>query len=216
MERKIEFSVDEYYHVYNRGVDKRIIFTNSADYHRFVTLLFVANSDKPVNFREISDKPWAEIERGETLTDIGAWCLMPNHFHLLLREKVEGGISRFLTKLLTGYSMYFNKRHNRTGRLFQNTFRASHADQDDYLKYLFAYIHLNPIKLIEPEWKEKGISDHRKINNYLSRHYFSSYPDYQNQSRQESLILNRSSFPKYFDSPRDFRDYLADYTEYQG
>ena len=89
---------------------------------------------------------------------------MPNHFHILVKEKIENGISKFMGKLTTGYSMYFNKRYDRTGSLFQGVFKSVHADSDEYLKYLFAYIHLNPIKLINPEWKENGIKDKNRAN----------------------------------------------------
>ncbi|MEK7585546.1 MAG: transposase [Patescibacteria group bacterium] len=216
MERKIEFSIDEHYHVYNRGVDKRLIFNNNQDYERFTTLLFVANGTEPVNLRESINKPWSEINRGEAFVDIGAWCLMPNHFHLLLREKTEKGISRFLAKLLTAYSMYFNVRYQRTGRLFEGNFRATHADKDEYLKYLFSYIHLNPVKLVEPEWKEKGLQDENRAKNFLSRHRFSSYLDYLGEPRQESLILNKEAFPQYFNSKLDFSSQLSDWLSYKG
>src|SRR3989344_8417316 len=113
MERKIIFSEGEFYHLYNRGVEKRPIFSDRNDRERFLRLLFIANSTEPFDFREIADKKYSEIDRGELLVAIGAYCLMPNHFHLLIREIVPAGISLFMGKLATGYSMYFNKRHGR-------------------------------------------------------------------------------------------------------
>jgi putative transposase len=129
---------------------------------------------------------------------------MPNHFHLLLHEKAEGGISIFMKKLLTGYSMYFNKKNDRSGGLFEGTFRARHVDKDGYLEYLYSYIHLNPIKLIEPDWKEKGLSDQSKTLKYLENYLYSSYIDYLGADRIEGKIIGRTNFPEYFVSESDF------------
>src|SRR5674476_643636 len=153
MRRKFQFSIGEYYHIYNRGTDKRSIFLESNDYNRFVLILHLCNNKNPVDISNLireglSFTELMNIEVEERLVDIGTYCLMPNHFHLLLREQQENGISLFMKKLLTAYSMYFNKKHNRTGGLFEGPFLARHADTDEYLKYLFSYIHLNPIKII--------------------------------------------------------------------
>ncbi len=211
MERKFEFSEGEYYHVYNRGVDKRLIFTGDYDHKRFIALLFLCNSEKPVDFSVTGKLPWDLIDRGETIVDIGAYCLMPNHFHLLLKEKKEGGISRFMAKTLTAYSKYFNKMNDRKGRLFESTFKAKHADTDEYLKYLFAYIHLNPVKMIDPTWKEKGLISREKTKSYLSQYKFSSHSDYLNRPRSESMIIKKESFPEYFNQPGEFIEYLENW-----
>jgi len=158
--RDFSFSVDEYYHIYNRGTDKRIIFLDDDDKERFIKLLFIANGTEPFVFRDFPiGLPYVEIDRGEVFVAIGAYCLMPNHFHILVREKTEGGIVKFMSRVLTSYSSYFNKKYERTGRLFEGTFKAKHVDSDRYLKYLFAYIHLNPIKIIDKEWKKNGIGN---------------------------------------------------------
>src|SRR6266700_3364284 len=93
--RNLIFTEGEYYHVYSRGVEKRRLFLDEQDYRRFETLLYSANSDVSVNLSNYQGKALLEIPRGEPLVDIGAWCLMPNHFHLLLKEIVPGGISDF-------------------------------------------------------------------------------------------------------------------------
>jgi len=155
----------------------------------------------------------SEIDRGETLVEIGAYCLMPNHFHLLMKEKVENGISRFMEKLLTAYSMFFNKKYQRTGRLFENRFQATHADTDEYLKYLFAYIHLNPIKLIDSEWKEKRNFNKKSAREFLNKYSYSSYRDFvgAKDSREETAILNKKVFPEYFAEAREFNDFIGDW-----
>lgn len=215
MERKFDFSIDEYYHVYSRGVDKRKIFLDKEDEERFLRLLYITNSLKSVRFTEFNGLPYSLIERGEQLTAVGAYCLMPNHFHLLLRETDEHGISSFMGKLLTSYSMYFNKKYDRTGGLFESTFRAEHVNSDNYLKYLFAYIHLNPIKLIDPEWKEKGIANKKRAKEYLSTYEKSSYIEYIGNKREESLILSPKEFPGYFEDVHDFSDFINDWLTYQ-
>lgn len=214
MERKFSFSVDEYYHIYSRGTERREIFLDKFDKERFLRSLYIFNSEKSFKFRDIKNISYSDIPRGNPRTAIGAFCLMPNHFHLLLRETEEGGISAFMGKLLTSYSTYFNKKYNRTGALFESVFRAQHVDNDNYLKYLFAYIHLNPVKLIEPEWKEKGIADKNFAENYLKKYRYSSYEDYMGSEREENLTLSKEVFPEYFDTTRDFNDFITDWLTY--
>lgn len=216
MQRKIDFSTGEYYHIYNRGTDKRTIFLDSHEYNRFKVLLYVCNSIEPVNISDHLKKGRSffelfEIERGETLVDIIVYCLMPNHFHILIREKAEGGITKFMTKLSTGYSMYFNKKNKRTGVLFESRFKAKHIDSDQYLKYLFAYIHLNPVKIIDPKWKENGIADRITAQNYLKTYEYSSYSDYQGIERPEAKIINKEAGPAYFVTVEDFDNFVNEW-----
>ena len=204
MNRHVVFAPSEFYHVYNRGVDKRVIFTDHSDYKRFIKLLFFCNSLKKVEMREVSRKLYLGItlgdfieERGETLVDIGAFCLMPNHFHLLMHEKGDGGVTLFLKKLCTAYSMYFNAKNTRTGKLFERAFQAEHANSDNYLKYLFSYIHLNPAKIIDPNWKERAMHDFTKIGNFVEKYEFSSYRNYLGDV-ENIEIMNKLPFPDYF------------------
>ncbi|HEC30766.1 MAG TPA: hypothetical protein ENI66_02000 [Candidatus Yonathbacteria bacterium] len=220
MQRKITFTSGEYYHVYNRGTDKRVIFLDNADYKRFIALLYLANSQNALHMQSIKQnhrgKALMKRERGDSLVDIGAYCLMPNHFHILLYEKTPGGISAFMQKLLTAYSMYFNKRYERTGSLFEGKFKAQHVDNDEYLKYLFAYIHLNPIKIIDPKWKENGISNKEEAIKYLEKYQFSSYVDYtQNTERDEKSILNTAPFPDYFKESGSFETFVQEWLTFE-
>ncbi len=217
MARKFSFAVDEYYHLYNRGNDKRKIFYSKTDYDRFVCSLYAANSPEPIHLSEMrqwSKQVW-DKERPDTLVDIGAYCLMPNHFHLLVREKVEGGITDFMRKLLTSYSLYFNPKYKRTGKLFEGTFKATHADGDAYLKYLYAYIHLNPVKVSNPDgWPTKIIKDSELAKSFLNEYAHSSYHDYLGRERKEEAVLNRQEFPVYFEGEPDFTEFLNDWMRY--
>lgn len=215
MSRNFEIAPGELYHIYNRGTDKRNIFTSARDYERFFTLLYVSNGNIPVHLQLQGStlNKVTDIELGKKLVSIGAYCLMPNHFHIILRGIEAGGVSRFMQKLTTGYTMYFNKRHERSGSLFQGRYKAVHIEKDSYLKYLLAYIHLNPIKIIDSKWKEEGIKDLKKSKSHIEGYKYSSYLDYVLGYRLESCILDKDILPKYFDTSHDFRSYTNDLLE---
>lgn len=211
----MSFSVGEYYHIYNRGTDKREIFLDENDKKRFIKLLFVANGSTPFVFRDFPiGLPYAEFDRGEIIVAIGAYCLMQNHFHILIKETTEQGITKFLSKVLTSYSSYFNKKYKRSGRLFEGTFKAKHVDSDEYLKYLFAYTHLNPVKIFDPEWKENGISNRPESKKFLANYGYSSYSDYQGVTRPESKILEKEMFPEYFSTTKDFDVFIDEWLDF--
>jgi len=203
--RKKPLVFGEYYHIYNRGNSKQKIFHDQEDYFRFLSLLYACNSVN--NFRiqilNKNESPY-DFDRGVLLVNIGAYCLMPNHFHILITQTKKGSISKFMQKLTTAYVMYYNKKYERTGGLFEGRFKAEHADSDNYLKYLFSYIHLNPIKLIDKEWKEQGIRNKKEALEYLNNYQYSSYVDYLGKERIQNKILNRKAFPNYFPNRKEF------------
>jgi putative transposase len=210
MATRTELSSGEFYHIYNRGTEKRDIFQSQSDYDRFLSLLYIGNSDISVDLKLQGSTlyDFLILPRNETLVDICAYVLMPNHFHLLVRGKEEGGISKFMQKITTGYTMFFNKKYERSGALFQGKFKAKHIDKDEYLKYLISYIHLNPIKLIEPMWKEMGIQNKTQAEQYLAQYANSSYLDYAGIFRKNRSILNEEALPEYFESPNDFTSHV--------
>lgn len=214
--RTIDLVEGEYYHVYNRGTEKRTIFMDTADYVRFMELLFLSNSTKPVNVRNIrrDHNSIYDFDSGDKLVAIGAYCLMPNHFHILATPIIEGGLSTFMNKLSTGYSMYFNKRYKRTGSLFQGSFRSKHANGDEYLKYLFSYIHLNPIKLIQSDWKEIGVKNIDTTFQYVSSYRYSSLMSYLNLGGKYKVIINPEKFPEYFPSSENIKHELFEWLKY--
>jgi putative transposase len=217
--RNLTFSFEEFYHIYNRGTEKRIIFLDEYDYNRFIFLLYLCNTTGRVDLGDLLRQglSLSEIfneERDDTLVGIGAWCLMPNHFHILIKEKAENGISLFMKKLLTSYSMYFNKKYHRSGSLFEGPFKARHLDNNNYLKYQFTYIHLNPIGIIDSGWKDKTIIDRRKAIAFLNNYKYSSYLDYSSQNRPEGNILNKKAFPEYFETVASFKEMLNEWLNF--
>ena len=159
------------YHVLSRGVDKRKIFLEDKDYFRFIHNLFEFNNIENTatishrNFKkwdDIASRPISRKERKprKLLVDVHAFCLMPNHYHLLLSSKVKDGIPRFMKKLNIGYAKYFNIKNDRRGALFEARYKSILVENEDHFMYLPHYIHLNPLDMYMPEWRD------RKLRNY--------------------------------------------------
>lgn len=194
MERP-KFFNEEVYHIYNRGVAKRDIFTTERDYFRFIQSMYEFNDLAPslnLNFY-FQSKPHPEILRvlkkpRKDLVEILCFVLMPNHYHFLLRQLREGGITEFMRKIGTGYTKYFNIKNQRVGPLFQGKFKAVHITKEPHLLYLPHYIHLNPLDLSMPEWREQRIRDVKSALNFLKSYRWSSYLDYIGKKNFPSLI----------------------------
>lgn len=187
------FGVDEWYHCYSRGVDKRIVFENESEFKRFEHLLYLCNSTTPVHRSALarsSDEDIYKTQRGDPLVVLGAYSLMPNHFHLLIREIREGGLSEFMRKVGIAYIMYFNIKHERAGNLFVKPFRSKHVSTDDYFKRVAGYIHLNSAELFEPGWKEGCVRDPALLKKQLRSYAHSSFPDYLGVEREQRAILD--------------------------
>ena len=192
--------MSEIYHVLNRGVDKRKIFMDDKDYYRFIHDLFEFNDQQRVqsNFYRFNAKSHAvgvrEIRPRERklLVKIHAFCLMPNHYHLLLSPMVENGIALFMQKLNGGYVQYFNQRHERTGTLFERKYKSILVESQAHFIHLPYYIHLNPLDMVSPEWRERKIKSLGKAMDFLNEYKWSSHLDY----------LGKGNFPSV--TQRDF------------
>ena len=215
--RKTSLVSDEYYHIYNRGNSKQKIFHDKGDHTHFVALIYACNQKENFKIDNLQKhQSLFEIDKQSKLVDVGAYCLMPNHFHLLLTQKEirENNISKFMQKLSTAYVMYYNKKYKRTGGLFEGKFKSQHVPNDEYLKYMFSYIHLNPIKLIQKDWKEKGIKNKKEALNYLNKYHYSSYLDFLGEKRIQNKVLNLKAFPKYFLDPGSFVSEIFEWLSY--
>lgn len=218
MLRKDPFITGEYYHIYNRGIDKRIIFKSKRDYERFIMLLYIANSNNSFRLDNILNKQketFTEIlllDKGKPLVSIGAWCLMTNHFHLLVRQDIDGGITKFMKKLGTGYSMFFNIKYQRNGALFGGLFKSKLIGVDDnYMRHLLGYIHINPLEIRFPKWEDQINRPTIEMRKFLESYQYSSYLDYIGEDRMEKRILNTENFPEYFLDSKSFGDFVENY-----
>ncbi|MES2930573.1 MAG: transposase [Patescibacteria group bacterium] len=211
--RNTPFVADEYYHLYNRGNSKQKIFHDKQDYKRFLLLLHLVNTKEKIVSRLIKEKPFSR-HNTMCLVGIGAYCLMPNHFHLIVKECGEGGISKFMQKLTTAYAMYYNQKYKRSGSLFEGKFKSQHTESDKYLKYLFSYIHLNPLKLIDKDWRNKRTKDKKWFLDFLRTYHYSSYRDYIFIVRPENIILNKEIFPAYFPNEELFEKEVFEWLSY--
>jgi putative transposase len=214
--RRTLFVEGEFYHLYNRGVDKRVVFTTHADYKRFLAYLFILNDARPVRAGSLLRSNWKppEEKSGERdpLVALGAFCLMPNHFHLYVTPLQEGGISKFMQRLQTAYTMYFNEKNERSGALFQGTFKAEHVGRDAYAKYLFSYIHLNPAKIKDPAWKERGPRDLNKLAEFIQEYPYSSLSEYITERHS---ITDPSKFPNYLSNINEVEEHIHTWLQFR-
>ena len=195
-----DLSPGEVYHVYTRGIEKRIIFRYNTDRVRFIELLvYCLPNDRIVSY-SVAKRFKHDIsltKEGDGLIDLLAYCVMSNHFHLLVKENVEGGISRYMQRVLTAYARYYNVREGRSGSLYVNPFRAVLVDGDEQLLQVSRYIHLNPFKAnmiaqpFEYDWSS--------LREYVE--------DTVNRTCHVSLL---SSLLK----PADYRDFMIDEVDY--
>ncbi len=204
--RKLKFEQGSYYHVCNRSNDKSPIFLETIDYIRFLFYILFFEADFPFynlgrhtayfvkhSVFNIPETDINEIER-KRMVGLSGFVIMPNHFHLLLQESGNNGISCYLQRVQNGYAKYFNAKYARKGHLFQGSFRAIPVDDDEQLLYLSAYIHRNPHEL--EEWKNKEVS-----------YPWSSYQDCVNKNRWGEL-LKPGIFLDQFSSPAQYRDFV--------
>jgi putative transposase len=147
--RRIPLANTEFYHVFNRGVDKRRIFMDQYDLQRFFQSMFVFNTLEPIGsiyehtYLKKFGSEASKKEKNKKLVDFGCFCLNLNHYHFILRQISDQGIEKFMHRLSTGYTKYFNHKHQRSGVLFQGPFKAVHIDTNEQLLHVSAYVNLN-------------------------------------------------------------------------
>ncbi|OGI70511.1 hypothetical protein A3A09_00670 [Candidatus Nomurabacteria bacterium RIFCSPLOWO2_01_FULL_42_20] len=216
------------YHVFNRGVEKRKIFMNDQDYSRFIIGLEFFNQKNPIDLwgfltknlkgknvqKLLAEKLKEErAKKSKPIVEILVFCLMPNHFHLVIREIVEGGLSWFMNKM-GGYSSYFNKQNKRVGPLFQSRFKCVLINNDQQLQAIFNYVHTNAVELIEHGWKEFRVKDYKKAIDFLNNYKWSSYRDYIEEPTN-SLVTNRDFFNNLLDGSNGCRDAVEEWIKFK-
>jgi putative transposase len=220
--RKTKIEKGKIYHIYNRGVEKRDIFLSDGDRWRFLQGLYLFNDESisaNLLFRLEQEKGKMHfgilreymqnqgIER-KPLVRIMADCLKPNHFHLLLEEIKESGISRFMHKLGTGYTKFFNKKYERVGPLFQGAFKAIEVSNDIQLSYLLAYINIiNPGQELEPDLKAVA-QNPDEILQFVETYPWSTHQEYL--GKRDSIIIEKGVAGKIFSTPKKYKAFVAD------
>ena len=209
----------ELWHALNRGVEKRNIVLDDQDRRRFVANLFAMNDSKPVDnlnfyferamdFEDISSV--TTLRERDPLVQIHGWCLMNNHYHLLLSELKERGISKFLMKLNVGYTKYFNERYKRDGVLFQGRTKKKHIDTDAYFLWILYYIHFNPLDY-RPDartWRTQCLANPRQALAWLKKYRWSSFPDYAGVGDTADIIAGSFLFEDRKNHMREAERYL--------
>jgi len=218
-------ATNEIYHIYNRGVEKRNVFVSDGDRLRFIHDLFEFNDVAPaentyyrspqsyeVGLRKIVLRRSGRRNPRKLLVEILAFCLMPNHFHLMVRQKIDNGITEFMRKLGTGYTNYFNQKNERSGALFQGKYKIAHVATEAHFIHLPYYIHLNPLDLAAPGWREKKLRNFKKLLGFLESYRWSSHLDYAGKKNFPS-VTQRESLMEFFGSPIGYKKTIAEWLE---
>ncbi len=226
MPKNPQFETGEIYHVFNRGVEKRDIYMEEDDYFRFIYSLYECNDRNAVIMRDrmgqrIKRKKQKNVkgvtfdifgkEERELLVEILAFTLMPNHYHLIVRQVVDNGISLFMKKLGNAYVGYFNDKYKRRGMgsLFQGPFKSAHVKTDEQFIYLAFYVFANPLDLFCENWKKKGIKNAKEAVEYLESYKWSSYADSIGKENFPS-VTNREVLMNNFGSANDIKNFVEE------
>jgi putative transposase len=224
--RKEQFANEEIYHIILRGLDDNLIFKDTNDYYRGIFSIYEFNNASPIEIRKrrlarktekkkASGSPSsATFDKRDKLVEILCFCFMPNHIHLLVKQLRDDGIVRFMRKVGTGYAKYFNSKYKRKGYVFQNRFRSVYIEDDNQLRIIFNYIHANPISLIEPGWKEKGINNPKEAIKFLEDYKWSSYKDYIGENNFSS-VTERNFISEFFNGTDGCKLSIKDWVEYK-
>jgi|SRR3989344_4703921 len=212
-------ATNEIYHIYNRGVERRRVFMDDEDRLRFVHDLFEFNDQNPTlnlsyhigyrNSKEVG-LPKIEREKRKLLVELMAFCMMPNHFHLIVRQKVENGITEFMRKIGSGYTNYFNKKYERVGHLFQGKYKMARLTNDAQFIHLPYYIHFNPLDLTKHEWRRREIKNYKDAEKFLETYRWSSHLDYIGKNNFPS-VTQREFLLKFFGGPDRYKKSIAEW-----
>jgi len=207
--------MSEIIHIVSRGVDKRRIFMDGKDYIRFVYDLFEFNDEEPAtafytfgvsqknqhyDLRSHSDKK----DTRKLLVELLAFCLMPNHYHLLVSPRSKDGVTRFMRKLNIGYAKYFNEKYRRSGALFEGRYKRAHVKNEAHFLHLPYYIHLNPLDLKYPSWRKRSLINHKEAMYFLDRYKWSSHRDYMG-IKNFPAVTQRELLLKLFNGARGYK-----------
>ncbi len=191
---------NQYYHIFNRGSDKRDIFLQTRDYRRFQQVFhyyqFAGPKPRFSKFAK-ADLKIFKPDPANKLVEILCYCLMPNHFHFLIKQLKDNGIPIFMSNLCNSYTKYFNTKYPRVGPLLQGKYQSVMIETDEQLVHTSRYIHLNPVV--------------SKITNDLNNYAWSSYPEYITGEKKLCAITEVLSF---FPSPKKYQEFVEAQIDY--
>ncbi|MBI2330135.1 transposase [Candidatus Daviesbacteria bacterium] len=197
--RIFPFVNGQFYHIYNRGVEKRTIFEKQWDYSRLIKTIryYQLLGPKPKLSKFVAGSVF-KPDINKKIVDIICYCLMPNHFHFLIKQLEDGGITEFISKLSNSYTKYYNVKYNRVGPLLQGEFKAVLIESDEQLIHVSRYIHLNPIA----SFLIKDLNEYR----------WSSYKEYIENNTNG--ICNKEDILNFFKSPKEYEKFVLDQVDY--
>ena len=230
--RKEKFATGDICHLILRGIDDSVLFKDINDYYRGIFSIYEFNTSNPVEIRrrrearikmkqllkargDPTSANSANLDMRDKLVEVLSFCLMPNHIHLLIRQIKDNGIIKFMAKMGGGYARYFNLKHSRKGYVFQNRFLAVPIKTDEQLRVVFAYIHANPISLIEPKWKENGINNSVESIKFVENYKWSSCSDYLGKPNFPS-VTDRDFILETMGGERGCQEFIEDWIKYRG
>jgi putative transposase len=206
--RKTPLITDSIYHIFNRGVASMPIFLDERHYWRCLdTLLYYQEESPKIRFSYFSRQQFLDKDKKpnkpkQHLVKIISYCFMPNHFHLLLEQSVDNGISNFMSKFANSYTRYFNTKNKRIGPIFQGKFKSVLVETESQLLHLSRYIHLNPYSA--------GLAENI---NQLDKYQYSSLPEYLHLTNtnycQKDIVLS------YFKQKNSYRNFVYDHADHQ-
>ena len=215
-----KFLTNGFYHIFDRGVEKRNIFRDNSDYVRFIHDLYEFNDKKPAPEylrRNTEDSnvghTMSHIER-DKLVNLHIFALMPNHHHLIVEPIKENGAYLFMKKLHCGYARGFNEKHKRSGYLFQGRYKDVYIKDDRQLMHLVCYVHSNPLSLWKENWKEKKLTrlEIKQAIKFLEKYKWSSHLDYWGIKNFPSVINNKFLL-EFFDGVGGYKKYFINWIE---
>ena len=196
--RIFPFANGYFYHIYNRGSEKRLIFGSKRDYQRFLkTIQYYQFLGPKPKFSHFSQFQTFKLDPTKKIVDIICYCLMPNHFHLLLKQLMDGGITEFVSKISNSYTKYYNTKYNRVGPLLQGEFKAVLVENDEQFIHLSRYIHLNPlVSLMVKDLKDYERSSYLEYiglrNGFCSKQEILAF--FKNPQQYEQFVLDQADY----------------------
>ena len=222
MLRKEKFAPDEYYHVYNRTLFNTPAFKDVKNCDRLAQAFLLANSTRSTQaFQFLRNNQNATIKDafkiakdGDRVVDVICYVIMPDHYHILLKEKIEGGITSFMHKCNISVAKYINTKTERRGPLFESLFKSKHIATNDYLLHLSLYIHLNPLDfLFGKQWREHKIKNWNQIKNKLINYPYSSLKNFLNINHEDKIISETEIITGQFKDVKEYESYLREWSE---